>query len=96
MRKAIGDNAKNVRRLNEILRKKIKIIAVPQSIKDAKKFIEAIVSPVGFKDIEIKDNELILNAGSQNKAALIGRHKRRFLEMQKIIDNYFGKEFRIV
>ena len=31
-------------------------------------------------------------AGKQSKAALIGRNRRRFLEMQKIIADYFVKE----
>jgi hypothetical protein len=51
---------------------------------------------VDFKDLEIKDKEVIINAGMRNKAALIGRNKRRFFEMQKIIRNFFGKDFRII
>jgi len=94
--KAIGEGGKNIRQISEILKKRIRIVQSPQGIKDVKNFIEAIVKPVTFKDLEIKDNEIILTAGSQSKAALIGRNKRRFLEMQKIIKDYFGKEFRIV
>ena len=94
--KALGENAKNIRKMNEILRKRIKIVAKPKGIQDAKSFIESIVNPVTFKDLEIKDDEVILTAGSQSKAALIGRNKRRFLEMQKVIKDFFGKEFRIV
>ncbi len=94
--KAIGEGAKNIRKINEILRKRIKIVVTPRGIEDAKRFIEAVVSPVTFKDLEVKDDEIILTAGSQSKAALIGRNKRRFLEMQKIVKDFFGKEFRIV
>lgn len=94
--RAVGGEGRNVKKLNEILRKKIKIIPIPLGVQHAKQFIEAIVSPVTFRDLEIKDNEIILTAGSQSKAALIGRNKRRFLEMQKIVKSYFGKEFRIV
>jgi len=96
MSKAIGEGGKNIKQINEIIKKRIKIIPSPQGIQDVKSFIEAIVKPVTFRDLEIKDNEIILTAGNQNKAALIGRNKRRFLEMQKIIKDYFGKEFRIV
>ncbi len=94
--KAIGEGGRNIKQINEILRKRIKIIPVPRGIQDVKLFIGAIVKPVTFKDLEIKDNEIILTAGSLNKAALIGRNKRRFLEMQKIVKDFFGKEFRIV
>lgn len=94
--KAIGERGKNVKKMYEILGRKIKIISSPQGIKDAKEFIEAIVSPVTFKNLEIENNEIILTAGSQSKAALIGRNKRRLLEMQNIIKGFFGMEFRIV
>jgi len=94
--KAVGENAKNLKRMNEIIRKRIRVIPLPRGIQDAKVFIENIVSPVTFKDLEITDKEIILNAGgTQNKAALIGRDKKRLIEMQKIVNDYFGKEFRI-
>jgi len=96
MSKAIGENAKNAKQMSHILGKRIKIIAIPRDIKDAKAFISAIVSPVTFKELEITPDEIILTAGSQSKAALIGRNKRRLLEMKRIVKDFFGKEFRIV
>ncbi|MDP2628353.1 MAG: hypothetical protein Q8P15_00455 [Nanoarchaeota archaeon] len=94
--KAVGGNGENVKKISGILRRKIKVIPQPRGIFHAREFIQAIVSPVVFKDLEIKENEIILTAGNQSKAALIGRNKRRLLEMQKIIRSFFGKEFRIV
>lgn len=94
--KAIGSEARNIKRISEILGKRIKVIPLPLGIYHARQFIQAIVSPVEFKDLEIKDNEMILNAGSMSKAALLGRNKRRLCEMQKIIKDFFGKEFKIV
>jgi NusA-like KH domain protein len=94
--KAVGENGKNVKQINQILRRRIKIIPNPQGIEDAKEFITAIVSPVIFKELNVKNDDIILTAGSQSKAALIGRNKRRFLEMQKIIKSFFDKEFKIV
>jgi transcription antitermination factor NusA-like protein len=94
--RCLGPDAKNIRRMSEILRKRIKVIPLPRSINDIRQFIEAIVSPVTFKNIEISQNEVILTAGIQSKAALIGRNKRRFLEMQKIIKDFFQKDFKIV
>lgn len=94
--RAIGENAHNVKKINEVLKKRIRIIACPEGIEDIKKFIQSIVSPVEFKEIEVKDNEVVLTAGPQSKAALLGRNKRRLIEMQEIVRDYFGKEFRIV
>lgn len=93
--KAIGEKAKNIKRINEVLRKRIKIISCPEGIQDIKSFIESIVSPVTFKELEVKDDLVILTAGGQSKAALLGRNKRRLIEMQKIISDYFQKEFKI-
>jgi len=93
---AIGEDGRNVKRMSEILRKRIKVIPIPDGIYHIKQFIEAIISPIRFKDLNISGNEVVLTAGSQNKAALIGRNKRRLLEMQKIMKDYFNKDFRIV
>jgi NusA-like KH domain protein len=96
MSKSIGKNATNIRRINEILNKKIKVIPYPEGIEDIKDFIQNIVDPVNFKNVEISNSEVILSANTQSKAALIGRNKRRLFEMQKIIKDFFGKEFKIV
>ena len=93
--KAVGREGANVKRISETLRKRVRIVASPNGEADLKKFIESIVSPVTFNEVEIKNNEVILTAGSQTKAALIGRNKRRLLEMKKIIKDFFGKEFKI-
>lgn len=94
--KAIGENGKNVRKINEILKRKIKILPFPRGIEDAKTFFSSIVSPTEFKDMEINEKEIIITAGSQNKAALIGRNKRRLLELQKISGDFFDRDLRIV
>ena len=94
--KSIGYNFENLKKINHVIGKRIKVVALPNGPKDIKIFVQRIVSPVEFKNLEVRNNEVILTAGSQSKAALIGRNKRRFLEMQKIIKDFFGKEFRIV
>lgn len=94
--RAIGIGGKNIKELKMILNKRIKVVAVPEGIQDAQRFIQSIVDPVTFKNIQIEENEIILSAGTQSKAALIGRNKRRLLEMKKIVKDFFGKEFRII
>ncbi|MFH1325334.1 MAG: hypothetical protein ABIH49_01010 [archaeon] len=94
--RAIGENGSNIKKMNEVLRRKIKVIASPRGIEDAKRFIESIVSPVTFRDLTINGNEITISAGTQSKAALIGRDKRRLLELQNIAKDFFGKELRII
>lgn len=93
--RAIGENARNIRRINEITRKRVKIIAIPKDISEAKIFIESIVEPVSVKEIEINENEIIVGGNVQTKAALIGRNKRRLIEMQNIIKGFFKRNFRV-
>jgi len=90
VRKAIGLNNENLKKLSEVLRKKIKIVAIPNGKEDIENFVSVIVSPVKFKAIDIKDNNAIINANTQSKASLIGRNKVRLNEMQNILEQYFG------
>jgi transcription antitermination factor NusA-like protein len=94
--KAIGKDASNVKKISSISKKRVRILPLPRDDKDIKKFIELIVSPITFSELEIKPNEVVLTAGSQSKAALLGREKRRFKEMEKIVKDYFKKSFRII
>lgn len=90
VRKAIGMNNANLKKLSEILRKKVKIVPIPNGKEDIENFVSVIVSPVKFKAIDVKENEAIINANTQSKASLIGRNKIRLNEMQNILDQYFG------
>jgi transcription antitermination factor NusA-like protein len=94
--KAIGEAGKNVKKINYITKKQIRIIPLPNSLEDLKSFVESIIAPITFKEISVEGNEIKLNAGRNSKAALIGRNKRRLLEMQKIMKDFFGKEFKII
>jgi len=93
--KSIGKNAQNIRQISGIIKKRIKVVVMPNGIEDAEKFIQAIVDPIKFKSLEIKEEEIVLTAGNQNKASLFGRNKKRLLEMKKIVKDFFGREFRI-
>ena len=92
--KAVGTGGKNIKDMSQVLRKKIKVVAAPFGVEDAETFIADIISPVTFNKFEIKDNQIIITGG-RNKAALIGRNKRRLLEMQKIVKGFFEKEYRV-
>jgi len=88
--RAIGKDNNNLRTLSEILKKKIKIVAIPNGREDIENFVSVIVSPVKFKAIDVKENNAVINANTQSKASLIGRNKVRLNEMQNILEQYFG------
>jgi NusA-like KH domain protein len=96
VKQAIGEESSNLKKMSGIIGKKIKVVASPRDIGDAENFVSTIVSPLEIKSVEVDGNELIINAGQQNKALLIGRNKRRLDEMKKIIKDYFGKEVKVV
>lgn len=87
--RAVGKNGANVKKMGEILRKKIKVVAKPTGKEDLEKFISDIVEPVTFNKVEIKGEEVVLSAGRQSKAALIGRGRIREKELTGIISNFF-------
>lgn len=93
--RALGKDASNLRRMSEIIRRKIKIVPIPMGVHHARDFFRVIVDPITFKDFTITNNEIIVIAPKQSKASLIGRNKRRLEEMKKIMKSFFGKEFRI-
>lgn len=95
--KAIGPDGINIRRIQESLGKRVRIIGEADGIYDAKRFVEDIVEPIKFKSIEIRENELVITSGSmQNKAALLGRNKIRFEELKTIVQNCFNLDLRVV
>lgn len=88
--KAIGEDNRNLKKLNQIIKKKIKIVPIPSGKEDIENFVSVIINPVKFKAIEIKDGEAIISASTQSKAPLIGRNKVRLNEMEDILGQYFG------
>jgi NusA-like KH domain protein len=96
MSRAIGESGKNIKKLSQILDKKVKIIPCPLGPEDIQKFIIDVVYPVKFKSIEIKEGVVTINAGMQSRAALIGRNKGRLNEMKEVLEQYFGaKDLKI-
>jgi transcription termination/antitermination protein NusA len=91
---AIGKGAVNIKKLSEILRKRIKVVAVPikENQEGISQFIKEVVDPVEFNKIEVKDKMVNISAGRQGKAALIGRGRAREKELSDILKNFFGVE----
>jgi transcription antitermination factor NusA-like protein len=94
--RAIGPAASNVRKLQERLGKRVRIIREPEGLADAERFVKEIVEPVKFKSLEIKDGEFVLTAGGGSKASLIGRGRRRLEELKIVCEDSFGMGLRIV
>jgi len=94
--KALGKDAENIKKIGNILGKRVRIVALPRDIEDAEDFLKNIISPIQFKELEVNEDEIVITAGKQNKASLIGRDKKRLHDMQKIVKSFFGKDVRVV
>tara|TARA_Y100000310_G_scaffold331607_1_gene405458 strand:+ start:1744 stop:2160 length:417 start_codon:yes stop_codon:yes gene_type:complete len=95
--KAIGPAAINIKKIQEKLGKKIKVIKESEGPGDLQRFVSDVVTPVRFKNIEIKEGEIVITAGnSQNKASLIGRNKRRLDELKQILQDIYNLDLKIV
>lgn len=87
---AVGKAGQNMKKIAEILRRKIKVIAIPEGKLFVEKFISDIVEPVTFNKVDMKNSEIIINAGRQSKAALIGRNRAREKELEDILKSFFN------
>ncbi len=96
MSQAIGPDAAHIRFIQNQIGKRIRVIEEARGFEDAERFVEAIVAPVTFKSLEMKDDMFVLSAGSQSKAALIGRNRRREDELRQIMKDTFGLDLKII
>jgi NusA-like KH domain protein len=95
--RAVGKNGANMRKIGEILRKKIKVIEMAEKKDELERFVLDIVSPVGFNKLELKNDCVMISAGRQSKASLIGRGRQREVELKNILSKCFGiKKVRII
>ena len=94
--RAIGPQASNIYRIQDQLGKRVKVVTESDDVSNSENFIKSIVSPVSFKSVEVIDGVIVLTAGSQSKAALLGRNKRRYEELKKIVNDVYRLDLRII
>jgi transcription antitermination factor NusA-like protein len=100
---AIGRDNYNLKKISDILGRRIRVLPEPTSEKDLKKFVQILVYPVEFENIEIMNNietkekeALITTSGREPRAMLIGRGRIREKELKEILEQYFQvKNIRI-
>lgn len=100
---AIGRDNSNLKKLSDILGKRIRVLAQPSGSKDLNNFVQTLVSPIQFEKLEVVEAEnsdkeaIITTSGREAKAMLIGRGRVRESELKEILNQYFHiKNLRIV
>lgn len=85
--KAIGKNAMNVRKLESLLKKKVKIVEFSD---DLVKFMQNLAYPAKIKEAVHEDRILRLTAAdSQSRGLLIGRGAAILRSYEAIVKRYF-------
>lgn len=91
--KAIGKAGANIKRLGNMLKKKIKVIEFNE---DPVKFVTNIIHPLKAQEITEEDKIIIIKADSvQDKAKLIGRDRQNLKALQELVSKYFDYEVKI-
>jgi NusA-like KH domain protein len=94
--KALGPKGRNIKNLSEVLRRRAKIIEIPLDEKGVNKFIKDLIEPIEVNKIEFSGDEIVISAGMQSRAMLIGRDRIREKELLEILNKLFGiKKVRI-
>ena len=86
--KAVGKKAFNLKKVERLINKKIKIIEFNEKPEE---FVKNIIYPLKSPEIKLNENnEIIVKTDSTHlKALLLGRDKANLKELQEIVNKYF-------
>ena len=95
MGKAIGKNGANIKRIENILKKKIKLIEFNN---DVLQFVKNMVYPIEVLDVKQEEGVVIIyGKDTSARAMLIGRERQNINHLSDIVKRYFSlKEIRVV
>ena len=85
--KAIGKHGSNIRKINGILKKKVKVVEFNN---DVSQFIGNLIYPLKVKEIKEEDSVVtIYGNDTKTKGMLIGRDKSNINSIKDIVKRYF-------
>ena len=85
--KAIGKNGANIKKIENLIKKKIRVIEFND---DICKFADNFIYPIKAEKIEFEDKILkIYVHGAGTKGLLIGRESKNLKELKEILSRYF-------
>lgn len=95
MGKAIGKSGINIKRMENMTKKKIKLAEFSSNVSQ---FVKNFVYPIEASNIE-EENGIVTIHGKDTgtKAMLIGRERQNIIHLSKIVKRYFDvKEIKVV
>ena|SRR3989344_406030 len=92
MGKAIGRKGVKIKKVEALLKKKVKIIEFND---DVCKFIQNFLAPLNVEGVSISDNKKLVNIkvnGIGLKAKIIGRNNKNLNNLKNVVSRYFKVE----
>ena len=95
MGKAIGKNGANIKRMENMLKKKIKLVEFSN---DVLQFVKNMIYPIEALEIKNEENIVTIHGkDTSSKAMLIGRERQNISHLGDIVKRYFDvKEIKVV
>jgi len=94
MAKAIGKKGANIRKIESILKKKVKLIEFSENII---KFVRNLIYPAKVQDIIEEESIVIIQTpDTKTKGFVMGRDKAKLIAVNNIVKRYFeNKEVKV-
>ena len=93
MGKAIGKKGVNIRRIEGLLKKKIKLVEFNENVLQ---FIENLIKPIKAKEITNEDDVINIYADdTKTRGMLIGRDRNKINSINEIVKRYFKVEVKV-
>ena len=93
MGKAIGRKGSNIRRIEGLLKKKVKLVEFNENVLQ---FIENLIKPIKAKEITNEDEVINIYAlDTKTRGMLIGRDRSRINSINEIVKRYFKVEVKV-
>lgn len=91
--KAIGKGGENIKRLINLLKKKIKVVEFNE---DPLKFVSNLILPA-HAETRFEDEKTIIieGHGARFKQAVLGPERKNLKELQSIVSSYFNIEIKV-
>ena len=95
MGRAIGRNGVNVKRIENKLRRKVKLVEFSN---DVLQFVKNLIYPGEVSDIKQENDKLVIHAkDTHTRAMLIGRERQNINHLSGIVRRHFNaKEIKVV
>lgn len=87
VKKALGYENKNIKKIQYLLKKNVRIIGFSS---DPEKFINNLLYPIKAKSVEIKDKIMLITAqDTKSKGIMFGRSRENLKRIKTLVTKYF-------